>query len=80
MERRTIHQRNELMIEIKNLYKNYGNVKAVQGIDFSIKGGEIVGFLGSNGAGKSTTLKILSGYLNPTSGQVSIDGLNINNP
>ena len=67
------------MIEIKNLYKNYGNVKAVQGIDFSIKGGEIVGFLGSNGAGKSTTLKILSGYLNPTSGQVSIDGLNINN-
>ena len=79
MERRTIHQRNELMIEIKNLYKNYGNVKAVQGIDFSIKGGEIVGVLGSNGAGKSTTLKILSGYLNPTSGQVSIDGLNINN-
>ena len=67
------------MVEIKNLYKNYGNVRAVQGINFSIKGGEVVGFLGSNGAGKSTTLKILSGYLTPSSGQVLIDGLDISN-
>ncbi len=65
------------MIEVKKLYKNYGNVKAVQGIDFSIKDGEIVGFLGSNGAGKSTTLKILSGYLSPSSGQISINNLDI---
>ena len=65
------------MVEIKNLYKNYGNVRAVQGINFSIKGGEIVGFLGSNGAGKSTTLKILSGYLTPSSGEVLINGLDI---
>ena len=67
------------MVEIKNLYKNYGNVRAVQGINFSIKGGEVVGFLGSNGAGKSTTLKILSGYLTPSSGQVLINGLDISN-
>ena len=65
------------MIEVKKLYKNYGNVKAIQGIDFSIKDGEIVGFLGSNGAGKSTTLKILSGYLSPSSGQISINNLDI---
>ncbi len=67
------------MVEIKNLYKNYGNVRAVRGINFSIKGGEVVGFLGSNGAGKSTTLKILSGYLTPSSGQVLINGLDISN-
>jgi len=65
------------MIEVKKLYKNYGNVKAIQGIDFSIKDGETVGFLGSNGAGKSTTLKILSGYLSPSSGQISINNLDI---
>ena len=65
------------MIEVKKLYKNYGNVRAVQGIDFSIKDGEIVGFLGSNGAGNSTTLKILSGYLSPSSGQISINNLDI---
>ena len=67
------------MIEVKKLVKNYDDVKAVQSIDFTIKHGEVVGFLGSNGAGKSTTLKILTGYLNPTSGQVCIDGLDINN-
>ena len=65
------------MIEIKNLYKNYGNVRAVKGINFKIKDGEIVGFLGSNGAGKSTTLKILSGYLSPSNGQVLINNLDI---
>ena len=63
------------MIEIHNLSKNYGSVKAVKKINFSIPDGEVVGFLGANGAGKSTTLKILSGYLKPTDGKVIIDGL-----
>tara|TARA_Y100001970_G_C14203925_1_gene842777 strand:- start:1377 stop:2294 length:918 start_codon:yes stop_codon:yes gene_type:complete len=67
------------MIQVKNLVKNYNDVKAVKSIDFTINHGEVVGFLGANGAGKSTTLKILTGYLAPTSGQVSIDGLDINN-
>ena len=67
------------MIEVKNLVKNYKDVKAVQSINFKIDHGEVVGFLGSNGAGKSTTLKILTGYLTPTSGEVTIDGFNIHN-
>src|SRR5579871_3712218 len=49
-------------------------VKAVDGISFTIADGERVGFLGPNGAGKTTTLKVLSGLLHPTSGEVSVDG------
>ena len=67
------------MIKVKSLTKNYNDVKAVKSIDFTINHGEVVGFLGANGAGKSTTLKIHTGYLTPTSGQVSIDGLDIDN-
>ena len=65
------------MIKVKKLSKNYGDVEAVKSIDFSIDHGEVVGFLGANGAGKSTTLKILTGYLTPTSGNVLINNLNI---
>ena len=66
------------MIEVKNLIKHYGDVQAVNNIDFTINDGEIVGFLGANGAGKSTALKILTGYIAPTSGDVFINGLDIN--
>jgi len=65
------------MIEVKQLTKNYNDIKAVQAIDFNINHGEVVGFLGANGAGKSTTLKILTGYITPTSGEVLVDGLDI---
>ena len=65
------------MIEVNGLSKYYGPIKAVENINFSISDGEIVGFLGANGAGKSTTLKILSGYLAPTNGKVKINGLDI---
>tara|TARA_X000001036_G_scaffold111399_1_gene104350 strand:- start:2693 stop:3610 length:918 start_codon:yes stop_codon:yes gene_type:complete len=65
------------MIKVEKLIKNYGDFEAVKSIDFSIDHGEVVGFLGSNGAGKSTTLKILTGYLTPTSGNVLINNLNI---
>lgn len=65
------------MIKVKKLVKNYGTFEAVKSIDFSIDHGEVVGFLGANGAGKSTTLKILTGYLTPTSGSVLINDLNI---
>ena len=65
------------MVRIENLVKNYGEVKAVRSINFTANKGEIIGFLGANGAGKSTTLKIVAGYLAPTSGNVYIDDLNI---
>ena len=61
------------MIQVKSLVKNYNEVKAVRSIDFTINHGEVVGFLGANGAGKSTTLKILAGYLAPTSGKILIN-------
>ncbi|MGA7119365.1 MAG: ATP-binding cassette domain-containing protein [Polyangiaceae bacterium] len=54
--------------------RKYKNVAAVDGIDFDIDRGERVGFLGPNGAGKTTTLKVLAGLLNPTSGEVTVDG------
>ena len=65
------------MIRINKLSKNYGEVKAVKSISFEIKKGEIVGFLGANGAGKSTTLKMITGFLTPTSGNIHVNGLNI---
>lgn len=65
------------MIRIENLSKDYGSVKAVESISFSLNDGEIVGFLGANGAGKSTTLKMMTGYLTPTAGNVYVDDLNI---
>ncbi|MBT5956592.1 MAG: ATP-binding cassette domain-containing protein [Candidatus Marinimicrobia bacterium] len=65
------------MIQVKNLSKNYGDVKAVKSINFEINDGEIVGFLGANGAGKSTTLKMITGYLTPTDGDVIVNGLDI---
>ena len=65
------------MIRVESLVKDYGDVRAVDGIDFEVKDGEILGFLGPNGAGKSTTLKIMTGYLSATSGNVHVDDMNI---
>ena len=65
------------MIKVENLSKFYGDVKAVKSINFELNDGEIVGFLGANGAGKSTTLKVMTGYLTPTTGNVYVNGLDI---
>jgi len=65
------------MIEVKDLYKYYGEDPAVQGITFNVEKGEILGFLGPNGAGKTTTLRIITGYLYPTKGDVLIDGKSV---
>ena len=54
--------------------RKYKDVKAVQGVNFTISQGEIVGFLGPNGAGKTTTLKMLSGLLHPTGGNANVLG------
>lgn len=65
------------MIEINNLVKRYGDIKAVNGISFTVNDGEVLGFLGPNGAGKSTTMNIITGYLSSTSGYVKVNGHDI---
>ena len=65
------------MIEVKNLTKRYGQIVAVDDLNFTISQGEIVGFLGPNGAGKTTTMNIITGYLAPTEGSATINGFDI---
>ncbi len=65
------------MIKVENLQKSYGNKTALRDVSFSISSGEVVGLLGLNGAGKSTTMNILTGCLAPGEGQVLIDGLDM---
>ena len=65
------------MIEVKNLTKRYGNIKALDDISFTVDTGEVLGFLGPNGAGKSTTMNIITGYISSTSGTVTVDGTEI---
>ncbi len=65
------------MVEVKNLTKCYGDIKAVDDISFTVETGEILGFLGPNGAGKSTTMNMITGYISSTSGTVTIDGSEI---
>lgn len=65
------------MVEVKNITKRYGDIKAVDDISFTVNPGEILGFLGPNGAGKSTTMNIITGYLSSDSGTVTIDGYEI---
>lgn len=65
------------MIEVRDLHKSFGQIKAVDGVSFSVNRGEVLGFLGPNGAGKSTTMKILSCFLAPDSGEASINGASI---
>jgi ABC-2 type transport system ATP-binding protein len=66
------------MIQVQNLTKTYGDLEALKGVSFEIQRGEIVGFLGPNGAGKSTTMKILTGFMPQTTGQVTVDGVDVN--
>ena len=65
------------MIEIQNLTKRYGQIKAVNNLNFTVEKGEIVGFLGPNGAGKSTTMNIITGYLPSSEGSVKVCGYDI---
>ena len=65
------------MITVKNVCKKYGSFVAVDNISFEINDDEIIGLLGPNGAGKSTTMNMLTGFIEPTSGEILINGFNI---
>ena len=65
------------MIEVQSLTRYYGSRRAVDDVSFTIASNEVVGFLGLNGAGKSTTLKVLAGLLQPSKGTVRIDGVDL---
>lgn len=65
------------MLEIRNLHTHYGTSHIIQGIDLSVKDGEVVGVFGRNGVGKSTLLKAIAGWIRPTSGEIALNGTRI---
>lgn len=65
------------MIDVRDLRKHYGDIKAVDGVSFTCPDGQITGLLGPNGAGKSTTLRMIAGLIRPQTGTVIIDGTDI---
>jgi ABC-2 type transport system ATP-binding protein len=65
------------MIDVSDLSKSYGPVQALRGVSFHVDAGEVIGLLGPNGAGKTTMMKILVGYLQPTTGTAVVDGLDV---
>ncbi|HQB98045.1 MAG TPA: ATP-binding cassette domain-containing protein, partial [Candidatus Cloacimonadota bacterium] len=65
------------MIQIKNLSRSFGTLRAVDDISFCVQNGSITGFLGPNGAGKTTTLRMMVGYLRPSGGSITIDDKSI---
>jgi ABC-2 type transport system ATP-binding protein len=69
--------RPDLAIEVKSLVKRFGDFTAVDGVSFAVERGRIFGFLGANGAGKSTTIRMLCGLLGPTSGTATVGGYDI---
>ena len=62
------------MLELRNIQKRYSSIPAVDGVSFIARSGEVTGYLGANGSGKSTTMKIITGLIEPNSGQVLFDG------
>jgi len=69
----------KVAIQVKNLHKDFGEVYAVQGIDFEVQRGEIFSLLGPNGAGKSTTISMISGLLKPDQGEIRVVGYDVEN-
>lgn len=67
------------IIQVNNLVKNYGDFEAVKGISFEVMEGEIFGILGPNGAGKTTTLEIIETLRDKTSGEIIVNGINLDN-
>ena len=65
------------MIQVENLTKYYGEYAAIENVSFAVEKGEILGFLGPNAAGKTTTMRILTGFLQPTSGKAAVAGFDV---
>src|SRR5687768_17198712 len=65
------------MIDVQDLTKDYGSRRAISGISFKVERGEVLGFLGPNGAGKTTAMRIITGFMPPTSGTVTIAGFDV---
>ena len=65
------------MIEVKNVSKKYGDFYAVRNVNFNVEDGEIVGFLGRNGAGKTTTMNMITGFIEPSRGQILVNGVDV---
>jgi len=72
VEKRTV-------LSVKNLHVHYGAIHAIKGVDFEVKEGEIITLIGSNGAGKSTILRSLSGILSPSNGTINFNGVDLTN-
>ncbi len=68
-----------MSVTVRDVTKWYGEQKALDHVTFTVSGGEVTGFLGPNGAGKSTMMKIITGFLPPSSGEVLVDGLDVRN-
>ncbi|WP_337885495.1 ABC transporter ATP-binding protein [Fischerella thermalis] len=73
----TENQKSYPILEIKNLYVNYGGIQALQNINLVVNNGEVVTLIGANGAGKTTTLRAISKIINPKSGEIIYSGRNI---
>src|SRR5580704_2848758 len=69
--------RSRSMLELQNLSKSYRGIPAISNVNFRVSAGEVVGYLGANGSGKSTTVKIITGLLQPSEGRVLFEGKNI---
>lgn len=65
------------MLELRNVHKSYSSIPAVQAVSFTARAGEITGYLGANGSGKSTTMKMVTGLITPSSGDILFQGLPI---
>lgn len=68
---------NSIMLELKNITKNFGSFTAVNNVNLKINSGDFFGFIGQNGAGKTTTIKMITGLFAPTSGNIFINGIDI---
>ena len=73
----TLNSANSHIIEVDDLRKSYGDLKAVDGVSFSVRRGEVFGILGPNGAGKTTTVEILEGMRAPDSGRAAVNGIDV---